>query len=258
MKFGLKIGILVLGCWGGCFTLAQAQVFGGESETANVSVTKTESEVSRPQKRTGWWERFQSVAPDTQNTSRLSQNNTLRQNTKNQVQYDAVPENKENQKPKSPPAKIDVTDPENYIYRYMPREKRPTLDGVKRGTSAIFPVYYPGAEKAEDEPLIFLFYSDFNVEKLMSGTVICNVRFQILTTLNSKLTNLSVRLRWPEMETTLSFIDVPPNQMVHYDYALMGDGCYSMDKIPNIVVNRCRAKGLSQKNCAAKIRWIRK
>ena len=31
-----------------------------------------------------------------------------------------------------------------------------------------------------------------------------------------------------------------------------------MDRIPNIIVNRCRVKGLSQQDCAAKIRWLRK
>lgn len=247
MKLNWKIGALVLGCWSGMFALAQAQMFGGESENINIGTAQTSTDSPRLQRKTGWWERSNPAVSQKQNNVTRSQNNETRKNTQTQEQ-----------KPKSPPAKVDVTNPEDYIYKYMPREKRPTIDGVKRGTSAIFPVYYPGAEKAEDEPLIFLFYSDFSINKLMSGTVICNVRLQVLTTLNSKLTNLSARLRWPDMETTVNFIDVPPNQMVHYDYTLMGDGCYSMDKIPNIVVNRCRAKGLSQKDCAAKIRWIRK
>ena len=110
----------------------------------------------------------------------------------------------------------------------------------------------------KEETLIFLYYSDFTVNRMMSGTVTCDVRFQILTTLDRSLNNLSVRLRWPNMETALSFSDIPPNQPVHYDYTLLGDGCYSMDRIPNIIVNRCRVKGLSQQDCAAKIRWLRK
>ena len=38
----------------------------------------------------------------------------------------------------------------------------------------------------------------------------------------------------------------------------MGEGCYSMDKIPNIVVNRCRVSKMSARDCASKIRWLRK
>ena len=140
----------------------------------------------------------------------------------------------------------------------MPQIKRPTLDGVKRGTVAIYPLATGDDAKLANETSIFLFYSDFTVNRLMSGMVTCNVRFQILTTLNRRLNNLSVKLRWPDMETALSFSDVPPNQTVHFDYTLIGDGCYSMDKIPNIIVNRCRVKGLSQKDCAAKVRWLRK
>lgn len=140
----------------------------------------------------------------------------------------------------------------------MPQVKRPTLDGVKRGTTIIRPIMYDGNPLPKEETLIFLYYSDFTVNRMMSGTVTCDVRFQILTTLDRSLNNLSVRLRWPNMETALSFSDIPPNQPVHYDYTLLGDGCYSMDRIPNIIVNRCRVKGLSQQDCAAKIRWLRK
>lgn len=217
---------------------AMAQMFGDEAETSSWN-TKS----SAPAK-SSWWER---TTPQTSNTQ-----------TSKTEEKTAPQANSQASEPKGPPAKVDVENPEDYIYKAMPRKLRPTLDGVKRGTTSIYPIAYNGAQKAEDEPLIFLLYNNFTVNKLLSGTVTCNVRFQIITTLDRKLTNLSVRLRWPEMETTLSFIDVPPNQMVHHDYTLIGDGCYSMDKIPNIVVNRCRVKGLSQKDCAAKIRWLKK
>ena len=169
---------------------------------------------------------------------------------------------KTSQKPKkavvTPPKKVKVENPEDYQYKKVPMHLRPTLDGVKRGTSIIRPLQLDkNGNLVEEEPLIFLYYKDFSVSRLMSGTVTCSVRFEILTTLDRKLKNLSVRLRWPHMETALSFTDIPPNQPVHFDYALLGEGCYSMDKIPNIIVNRCRAKGYSQKQCAAKIRWIR-
>lgn len=217
---------------------AQAQMF--ESEAGNSS-SSTWNRTTSSATKSSWWNRASSDTKTTQ--------------TQTNTQTSSVAQTSE---PKGPPAKVEVENPEDYVYKVMPRKLRPTLDGVKRGTTSIYPIAYNGAEKAEDEPLIFLLYSDFSVNKLLSGTVTCNVRFQIITTLDRKLTNLSVRLRWPDMETTLSFIDVPPNQMVHHDYTLIGDGCYSMDKIPNIIVNRCRVKGLSQTDCAAKIRWLKK
>ncbi len=233
-----KLGVLLAASIGLWQVSAQAQMF--ESE-AHSSSSSTWNRSSSSATKSSWW-------------SKTSSDNKTAQ-TQTNTQTSSVAQSSE---PKGPPAKVEVENPEDYIYKVMPRKLRPTLDGVKRGTTSIYPIAYNGAEKAEDEPLIFLLYSDFSVNKLLSGTVTCNVRFQIITTLDRKLTNLSVRLRWPDMETTLSFIDVPPNQMVHHDYTLIGDGCYSMDKIPNIIVNRCRVKGLSQTDCAAKIRWLKK
>ena len=129
----------------------------------------------------------------------------------------------------------------------------------KRGTSAIRRVYAKGEKpSAEEESLIFLFYKDFKINRTMGGLVMCDVRFIVLHTLENKINNLSFRLKWPEMETTLSYNEVMPNTETYFDYTLVGDGCYSMDKIPNVIVNRCRVKGLSQSACANKIRWLKK
>ena len=92
----------------------------------------------------------------------------------------------------------------------------------------------------------------------MSGEVRCFMRFILTSTLDRKINNLSVKLRWPEMETALNFYDVSPNVDTYFNYSLMGEGCYSMDKIPNIIVNRCRVAKMSAKECASKIRWLRK
>ena len=155
-----------------------------------------------------------------------------------------------------PPAKQDVVDPEEYIYKKVPQIDRPTLDGVKRGRTSVEPVIKDGKTTAEG--YIYLFYSDFNVGSMMNGATTCDVKFQILTTLDRKLTSLAIRLKWPDMDTPLTFIEVNPNQKYHMTYTLLGDGCYSMDKIPNIVINRCRVKGMTQEECASKVRWIRK
>ena len=133
----------------------------------------------------------------------------------------------------------------------------PTADGALRGRVAIRPVADNGMLTNGDEN-IFLFYDNFSINKTLGGVVRCNVRFVVLTTLNSKLSNLSVKLKWPNMLTSLSFNDVNPNVENYFDYTLLGDGCYSMDKIPNIIVNRCRVSKMSQEACAAKIRWLKK
>ena len=93
---------------------------------------------------------------------------------------------------------------------------------------------------------------------MMNGATTCDVKFQVLTTLDRKLSSLALRLQWKEMDTPLNFIDVNPNQIYHMNYTLLGDGCYSMDTVPNIVINRCRVKGMTQEECARKVRWIRK
>lgn len=241
MNLKYKIGAALVCCSLGLGVQVQAQMFGDENNEKFPAWNSS----SETKSKTSWWGK---PVPSTDDK-------TVRNN---QGSSTKVYENNSSEITGKPPAKVEVANPEDYVYKAMPRKLRPTLDGVKRGTASIYPVTFGGTPKAEDEPLIFLFYKDFSVSKLLSGTVTCSVRFQILTTLDRKLNNLSVRLRWPEMETALTFIDVAPNQMVHYDYTLLGEGCYSMDKIPNIIVNRCRVKGLSQKECAAKIRWLKK
>ena len=113
-----------------------------------------------------------------------------------------------------------------------------TTDGSKRG--------YVSMNAVDDKG-----------NRSIGGQSTCDVRFFVNTNLNSRLINLDVKLVWPGMTTNLSFVDVPPNSPTYFDYALVGDGCYTMDKMPNIVVNRCRVKGMSSAECASKITWLR-
>lgn len=149
-----------------------------------------------------------------------------------------------------------VDNPEDYIYKKVKQIDRPTLDGVKRGRTSVVPAIDDG--KTEAEGYIYLYYSDFVVHRRTADSVMCDVKFQILTTFDRKLNTLAVRLKWPNMETPLSFIDVNPNQQYHMIYSLLGNGCYSMDGIPNVIINRCRIKGMSQEECARRVRWLKK
>ena len=112
-------------------------------------------------------------------------------------------------------------------------------------------------EEHEEDELILLYMKDFSIYRSPSGQTRCSAKFSVLTTLPVKLSNISYRLKWPKMETVLTFSDVEPGVENHFDYGLLGDGCYNMDRQPNIIVNRCRAKGMTQRQCASKIRWIK-
>ncbi|MFR1032316.1 MAG: hypothetical protein ACLSE6_07320 [Alphaproteobacteria bacterium] len=52
-----------------------------------------------------------------------------------------------------------VENPEDYLYKSLPQVKRPTLDGVKRGTTIIRPIMYDEILCQRRNP-IFLYYSD--------------------------------------------------------------------------------------------------
>ena len=92
----------------------------------------------------------------------------------------------------------------------------------------------------------------------MSKMAGCDVRFNILSNLDRKINQLDIKLVWPGLTMTLSFSNVSPNTQTYYNYALMGEGCYNMEKAPNIIVNRCRVKGMTSSECANKLVWLMK
>ncbi len=146
----------------------------------------------------------------------------------------------------------DIFIPEGELYRL----NTPTADGSVRGGQAFVEVDEQGRMKKVDN--IFLFYDQFQISGYTAETVSCNVRFNVLSNLDRSINQLDVKLVWPDITTTLSFADVAPNTQTYYNYALLGKGCYSMDKAPNIIVNRCRVKGMTAAECANKIIWLSK
>ena len=131
----------------------------------------------------------------------------------------------------------------------------PTKDGSKRGTVAINEIDEYGRPRRSNK--IFLYYDNFRISRSISGMTSCDIRFFVNNNLDSRITNLDVKLVWPNLTTAVSFADIPPNQPTYYNYTLLGDGCYDLDKMPNIVVNRCRVKGLSSAQCAGTITWLK-
>lgn len=144
----------------------------------------------------------------------------------------------------------DVFIPEDELYRL----NTPTVDGSQRGGEAF--VMQDEDGRLRKVTNIFLFYDDFKINHSFGNFTSCDVRFNILSNLDRKLSQLDVKLVWPKMTTTLSFSNVSPFNQLYINYTLLGEGCYSMDKSPNIVVNRCRAKGMTAVECAKKIIWV--
>lgn len=146
----------------------------------------------------------------------------------------------------------DVFIPEGELYRL----NTPTNDGSQRGGQAFVEVDEKGRMKKAEN--IFLFYDEFKITNYMANTATCDVRFNILSNLDRKITQLDVKLVWPDITTTLSFSDISPNTQTYYNYSLIGNGCYGMDVAPNIIVNRCRVKGFTASECASKLLWLSK
>ncbi len=153
---------------------------------------------------------------------------------------------------------LSVSSPFDYAYgkNTQPQQVAPGQQPYRR-YSTVGGVTVETTEEHEEDELIMLYMKNFRVYRSPSGQTRCSVRFAVLTTLPVRLTNLSYRLKWQDIETALAFTDVEPGVENHFDYGLLGDGCYGMDKQPNIIVNRCRAKGMTQRQCASKIRWIK-
>jgi hypothetical protein len=146
----------------------------------------------------------------------------------------------------------DVFIPEGELYKL----NTPTLDGSERSGQALVEVdEYGRMKKAEN---IFLFYDNFKITKYIKNSGSCDVRFNILSNLDRKISQIDLKLVWPGLTTTLSFANVAPNTQTYYNYSLIGDGCYRMDMAPNIIVNRCRVKGMTASECAGKIIWLSK
>ena len=144
-----------------------------------------------------------------------------------------------------------MTEPNN-SWANRNRAKTPAKNDVKVNVRTV-----TDANKQNNEAKIYLYYRDYKVSRGLNGRISCKMRFYIYSTASEKITNIAYRLKWPEIETSISFDNVEPNKPVYYDYALLGNGCYSMDTPPNIIVNRCRIKGFSQKYCSSIIQWTK-
>ena len=148
---------------------------------------------------------------------------------------------------------------------FMPEEQEDQTQKMRRPAPRATVKFKPVSDESslsspkdeEEEPQILLYMRNFEVTQTLSGTLTCSMSFYVQSTFPEKISNISYRLKWPDMETPLSFDNVEPFQPFYQNYALLGKGCYNMDQIPNIIVNRCRIKGIPQQTCANAIHWVK-
>ena len=104
---------------------------------------------------------------------------------------------------------------------------------------------------------ILMYYKNFKIDITPSGRVMCDFDLVIHNSTPNKINTLNAQFVWPSIKTNASFYDVPARSERYLSLTLMGNGCYSMDKAPNIVLNHCRIKGMSEKECASAIHWVK-
>ena len=110
----------------------------------------------------------------------------------------------------------------------------------------------------DDNRKILIYYDNYKIEKGLDNLVRCYFRLYVLNDLTEKLNNISFKLKWPEISTNIQMVQVQPGVRTYVDTMLLGEGCYSMDKVPVIEVNRCRVKGKTEDQCADAVRWFNK
>ena len=110
----------------------------------------------------------------------------------------------------------------------------------------------------DNERKILVYYDDYKVERGMDNIVRCSMCIYVLNDLTEHISNLALKLKWPEISTNVQMNRVNPGVRTYMDIMLLGEGCFSMDKTPTIEVNRCRVKGMSEDKCADAIRWFKK
>ena len=77
----------------------------------------------------------------------------------------------------------------------------------------------------------------------------------VLNDLETRVSDLSLKLHWPELSTVVQMNRMNPGVKTYKDIMLLGKGCMNIDSVPTIEVNRCRVKGMTQDECADRIRW---
>lgn len=104
---------------------------------------------------------------------------------------------------------------------------------------------------------ILVSYDSFQVHKSFDTMVRCSIRVYVLNDFTDRITDFSFKLHWPDISTSVQMNRLNPGVRTYKDIMLLGDGCFSLDKTPTIEVNRCRAKGMTENQCADAVKWYK-
>lgn len=103
---------------------------------------------------------------------------------------------------------------------------------------------------------ILISYGNYQIHKSFDSMIRCSIRVYVLNDLTERITNFSAQLHWPELSTTIQMNRLNPGVKTYTDIVLLGEGCFNLDKVPTIEVNRCRVKGMTQEQCADAVVWF--
>lgn len=243
-------------------TSAQAQTFGDDFSARKSLPQETQALPTKPEQKNETKNKVESTPAEVADIQKALQETVT--TSGNSEAYDPFALMSRGQSGKTDTTKdpnaLPPTDEDDEFFvplsEINERLNTPTVDGSPRGGQAF--VMFDEKGNVKKVTNIFLFYDNFKIHHSFSNYTTCDVRFNIVSNLDRKLSQFDVKLVWPDITTTLSFEDINPYTQTYYNYTLLGEGCYSMDKAPNIVVNRCRAKGMTSSECASKIKWLSK
>lgn len=102
---------------------------------------------------------------------------------------------------------------------------------------------------------ILISYGNYSVNQGFDGMVRCSLRIYVMNDFMERITNFSFKLHWPDLTTSVQMNRLNPGVNTYKDILLLGKGCFNLDKVPTIEVNRCRVKGMTQEQCADAVRW---
>jgi len=132
-----------------------------------------------------------------------------------------------------------------------------TTSGKKIIRSKLLTSKEAGRQENKPSPRIMIYFRNFKIDITPSGRVMCDFDLSIRNLTPNKINTLNAQFIWPAIKTGASFYEVPSLHERYISMTLMGKGCYTMDKVPNIVVNHCRIKGMSSEECAKAVRWVK-
>lgn len=146
---------------------------------------------------------------------------------------------------------------EDAVFKSEAKAKEPVYDNTYGSVHRFKIVQGKVVMMDNIERNILIYYSNFRVSKGMDGIVRCSMRINVLNDLTDRINTLGFKLIWPQISTSLHLSKLNPGVNTYSDITLLGDGCFTMDKVPVVEINRCRLKGMSEEQCADKVKWFR-